>query len=168
MSAPSLHIESTDSIIVVRNLVVSIIYYILSNFTLFSIQFNSYSIFKSENYDIPYIPGQERHVEGSVGGSGGGMYRHIGQGMRACNNNNMCNPIIKEMWEFTHVIIVACPHSLSCCIYTALILCLAAYIPPSSPVLLHIYCLHPLSCCIDTALCLAKYNIVKRVKPLKC
>ena len=30
----------------------------------------------------------------------------------------------------------------------ALISCLAAYILPSSPVLLHIYCPHPLSCCI--------------------
>ena len=39
-----------------------------------------------------------------------------------------------------HVSIVACPHPLSCCIYTALISCLAAYILPSSPVLLHIYC----------------------------
>ena len=34
----------------------------------------------------------------------------------------------------------------------ALIPCLAAYILPSSPVLLHIYCPHPLSCCIYTAL----------------
>ena len=33
-----------------------------------------------------------------------------------------------------------CPHPLSCCMYTALIPCLAAYILPSSPVLLHIYC----------------------------
>ena len=51
------------------------------------------------------------------------------------------------------------PHPLSCCIYTALILCLAAYILPSSSVLLHIYCPHPLSCCIYTALilCLAAY-----------
>ena len=65
------------------------------------------------------------------------------QCMRACNNNNMCNPL---------VIIVACPHTLSCCIYTALIPCLAAYILPSSPVLLHIYCPHPLSCSIYTAL----------------
>ena len=39
-----------------------------------------------------------------------------------------------------HVIIVACPHPLSCCIYVALIPCLAAYMLPSSPVLLHIYC----------------------------
>ena len=60
-----------------------------------------------------------------------------------------------------HVIIVACPHPLSCCIYTALIPCLAAYILPSSPVLLHIYCPHPLSCCIYTALipCLAAYKL---------
>ena len=49
------------------------------------------------------------------------------QGMRACNNNNMRNPIIKEMLGgVTHVIIVACPHPLSCCIYVAL--------------MLHIYC----------------------------
>ena len=34
----------------------------------------------------------------------------------------------------------------------ALIPCLAAYILPSSPVLLHIYCPHPLSCCTYTAL----------------
>ena len=38
------------------------------------------------------------------------------------------------------------------CIIVALIPCLAAYILPSSPVLLHIYCPHPLSCCICTAL----------------
>ena len=47
--------------------------------------------------------------------------------LRACDNNNMCKPIIRGV---THVIIVACPHLLSCCIY----------ILPSSPVLLHIYC----------------------------
>ena len=50
-------------------------------------------------------------------------------------------------------------YPLSCCIHTALIPCLAAYILPSSPVLLHTYCPHPLSCCIHTALipCLAAY-----------
>ena len=59
---------------------------------------------------------------------------------------------------------IYCPHPLSCCIYTALIPCLAvyilpSYILPSSPVLLYIYCPHPLSCCIYTALipCLAAY-----------
>ena len=50
------------------------------------------------------------------------------QGMRACN--------ILRMLLLLH----------------ALIPCLAAYILPSSPVLLHIYCPHPLSCCIYTAL----------------
>ena len=38
------------------------------------------------------------------------------QGMRACNNNNMRNPIMKEMWGgggYAYVIIVACPHPLS-------------------------------------------------------
>ena len=80
--------------------------------------------------------------------------------MRACNNNNMRNPSLHLFYYgVTHVIIVACPHPLSCCIYTALISCLAAYILPSSSVLLHIYCPHPLSCCIYTALilCLAAY-----------
>ena len=43
-------------------------------------------------------------------------------------------------------------HPLSCCIYTVLIPCVAAYILSSSPVLLHIYCPHPLCCCIYTAL----------------
>ena len=51
------------------------------------------------------------------------------QGMRACNNNNMRNPIPKSRCRdgVTHVIIVACPHPLSCCIYISLIPCLAAY-----------------------------------------
>ena len=41
------------------------------------------------------------------------------------------------LWGF----IVTCPHPLSCCIFSALIPCLAAYILPSSPALLHIlYC----------------------------
>ena len=63
------------------------------------------------------------------------------QGMRACNNNNMRNPSLHLFYcGVTHVIIVACPHSLSCCIYIALIPCLAAYILPSSPILPHIYC----------------------------
>ena len=63
------------------------------------------------------------------------------QGMRACNNN-MRNPSLHLFYYgVTHVIIVACPHPLSCCIYIALIPCLAAYILPSSPVLLHIYTL---------------------------
>ena len=53
----------------------------------------------------------------------------------------MCSPIIKEMsGGVMHVTIVAWPpHPLSCCIYIALIPCLAAYILPSFPVLLHIY-----------------------------
>ena len=66
------------------------------------------------------------------------------QEMRACNNNNMRNPslwgyacyyccmpsspVLLHIGGVTHVIIVACPHLLSCCIYIALIFCLAAYI----------------------------------------
>ena len=50
------------------------------------------------------------------------------QEMRACNNN-MRNPSLHLFYYgVTHVIIVACPHLLSCCIYIALIPCLAAYI----------------------------------------
>ena len=48
--------------------------------------------------------------------------------MRACNNNNMRNPSLHLFYYgVMHITIVACPHPLSCYIYTALILCLAAY-----------------------------------------
>ena len=47
---------------------------------------------------------------------------------------------------------VACPHPLYCCIYTALIPCIAVYILPLFPVLLYIYCPHPLSCVTYSAL----------------
>ena len=61
------------------------------------------------------------------------------QGMRVCNNTNMRNPHSKkDVGGVTHVSIVACPHaclaayilpsSPSCCIRTALISCLAAYL----------------------------------------
>ena len=41
----------------------------------------------------------------------------------------MSNPIMKEMQGgVTHVTTVACPHPLSCCIYTALIHFVTAYI----------------------------------------
>ena len=72
--------------------------------------------------------------------------------MRACNNNNMLNPSI-HLFNIMGLCIIACPHPLSCCIYTAFILSLAAYVLPSSPVLLHIYTSpHPLSCRIYTLL----------------
>ena len=92
-------------------------------------------------------------------GDEGSIYA-VRQGMRACNNNNMCNPSLRLFYYgVTHVTIVACPHplQLSCCIYTALVPCLVANTLPPSPVSLHIYCPHPLSCCIYTALipCLA-------------
>ena len=48
-------------------------------------------------------------------------------GIRACNNNNMRNPRCREG---LHVLLLL----------HALISCLAAYMLPSSPVLLHIYC----------------------------
>ena len=59
------------------------------------------------------------------------------QGMRACNNSNMCNPII------THVSIVACPHPLSWCTYTALIPYLAAYMLHLFSNILALSSLHP-------------------------
>ena len=70
------------------------------------------------------------------------------QGMRACNNTNIHNPTIKDEGGLRMLVLLH-----------ALIPCLAAYILPSSPVLLHIYCPHPLSCCIYTPLipCLAAY-----------
>ena len=70
------------------------------------------------------------------------------QGMRAYNNTNMRNPIIKDVGGLRMLVLLHAP-----------IPCLAAYILPPSPVLLHIYCPHPLSCCIYTALipCLAAY-----------
>ena len=73
------------------------------------------------------------------------------QGMRACNNNNMRNPY----YGVTHVIIVACPHSLwgYACYYCCM---------PSFPVLLHIYCPHPLSCCKYTAPVSLLFGIVIR------
>ena len=51
------------------------------------------------------------------------------QGMRACNNTNMRNPIIKDVGGLRMLLLLH-----------ALISCLAAYILPSSPVLLYIYC----------------------------
>ena len=54
------------------------------------------------------------------------------QGMRAYNNTNMRNPIIKDVGGVMHVIIVACPHPLSCCIYTALVFLLFGTVIPTS------------------------------------
>ena len=51
------------------------------------------------------------------------------QGMRACNNNNMCNPPTSFIMGLRMLLLLH-----------ALILCLAAYILPSPPVLLYIYC----------------------------
>ena len=50
------------------------------------------------------------------------------QGMRACNNTNMRNPIIKHVGGLRMLLLLH-----------ALIPCLAAYILPSSPVLLHLF-----------------------------
>ena len=74
------------------------------------------------------------------------------QGMRACNNNNMRNPSLHLFYYgVTHVIIVACPQSLSCCIYTALVSPLFGPVIPTSfnilmemfllPCILYIYVL---------------------------
>ena len=58
-------------------------------------------------------------------------------GMTVPKSKETCvNPLF--YYGVTHVIIVACPHPLSCCIYTALIPCLAAY---------NYTALIPLCCC---------------------
>ena len=51
------------------------------------------------------------------------------QGMRACNNNNMRNTPTSFIMALHMLVLLH-----------ALIPCLAAYILPSSPVLLYIYC----------------------------
>ena len=67
----------------------------------------------------------------------GSIYMYTArQEMRAYNNNNMRNPYNRrDAGRVTYVMFVACPHPclatyilLSCCIYTALIPCLAAHI----------------------------------------
>ena len=65
------------------------------------------------------------------------------QGMRACNNNNMRNPSLHLFYYgVTHVIIVACPHPLSCCIYTALVsLLFGTVIPTSFNILMEMFLL---------------------------
>ena len=68
----------------------------------------------------------------------------VRQGMMAFNNSNICNPIIRDVGRgyvhvYVNVIIVACPHPLSCCIHTTLIPSCCIHMP-SSPVLLHVYC----------------------------
>ena len=63
--------------------------------------------------------------------------------MRACNNNNMRNPSLHLFYYgVTHVIIVACPHPLSCCIYTALVsLLFGTVIPTSFNILMEMFLL---------------------------
>ena len=65
------------------------------------------------------------------------------QGMRACNNNNMRNPSLHLFYYgVTHVIIVACPHPLSCCTYTALVsLLFGTVIPTSFNILMEMFLL---------------------------
>ena len=66
------------------------------------------------------------------------------QEMRVCNNNNMCNPSLHLFYYgVTHIIIVACPHPLFCCIYTAHIPCFAAYILDLFLYFLALSSLHP-------------------------
>ena len=54
------------------------------------------------------------------------------QVVRACNNNNMRNPSLHPLISVTHVIIVACPHSLFYCIYTTLVSLLFGTVIPTS------------------------------------
>ena len=83
------------------------------------------------------------------------------KGMRAYNNNNMCGPSLHLFYcEVTHVIIVACPHPLSCCIYTALVsLLFGTVIPTSFNILMEMF-LPPCICMYCILLYCGKYNYV--------
>ena len=59
---------------------------------------------------------QQDGDEGSIHAARRGM-RAVYMQQDACNNNNMRNPSLHHFYYgVTHVIIVACPHPLSCCI----------------------------------------------------
>ena len=56
----------------------------------------------------------------------------VTQGMSACNNNNMRILKLEDVGRVMHVIVVACPHPLCCCIYTALVSLLFGIVIPTS------------------------------------
>ena len=68
-----------------------------------------------------------------------GMKYICSKAASGCNNNNMRSPSLHLFYYgVTHVIIVACPHTLSCCIYTALVsLLFGAVIPTSFNILIY-------------------------------
>ena len=68
-----------------------------------------------------------------------GMKYICSKAARGCNNNNMRSPSLHFFYYgVTHVIIVECPHPLSCCIYTALVsLLFSAVIPTSFNILIY-------------------------------
>ena len=95
--------------------------------------------------------------------------------MRACNTNIIHNPSLHPLvsglrmllllhalipcvaaYQVTHIIIVECPHPLSCCIYAALVsLLYGTVIPTSFNILMEIY-----TCFADFFRCIlaSKYN----------